>query len=171
MVASTKILKKKAIYRFIFSHSLVLYRIFPVDLIIWFVLSALPHGKESLRYAHGSEALGQHRTIASADLSGSFAPFLQFQKREIHTVFPRFWNFELAQNLSLSFLAELCGVALGVRIDPSDCLSPVFDMDAALLIKNQFSRNRRKSSGSRSVMCAPSGHSKRLLAMLTTQPS
>ena len=34
--------------------------------------------------------LGQHRTIASADLSGSFAPFLQFQKREIHTVFPRF---------------------------------------------------------------------------------
>ena len=56
--------------------------------------------------------LRQHRTIASADLSGSFAPFLQFQKREIHTVFPRFWNFELAQNLSLSFLAELCGVAL-----------------------------------------------------------
>ena len=36
----------------------------------------------------------------------------QFQKREIHTVFPRFRNFELAQNLSLSFLAELCGVAL-----------------------------------------------------------
>ena len=34
--------------------------------------------------------LRQHRTIASADLSGSFAPFLQFQKREIHTVFPRF---------------------------------------------------------------------------------
>ena len=57
-------------------------------------------------------ALRQHRTIASADLSGSFVPFLQFQKREIHTVFPRFWNFELAQNLSLSFLAELCGVAL-----------------------------------------------------------
>ena len=60
--------------------------------------------------------LGQHRTIASADLSGSFAPFLQFQKREIHTVFPRFWNFELAQNLSLSFLAELCGVALKMEI-------------------------------------------------------
>ena len=32
----------------------------------------------------------QHRTIASADLSGSFVPFLQFQKREIHTVFPHF---------------------------------------------------------------------------------
>ena len=50
--------------------------------------------------------------ITSADLSGSLAPVLQFQKREIHTVFPRFRNFELAQNLSLRFLAELCGVAL-----------------------------------------------------------
>ena len=35
-------------------------------------------------------SLRQHRTIASADLSGSFVPFLQFQKREIHTVFPHF---------------------------------------------------------------------------------
>ena len=56
--------------------------------------------------------LRQHRTITSADLSGSFAPVLQFQTRKIHTVFPRFRNFELAQNLSLRFLAELCGVAL-----------------------------------------------------------
>ena len=51
----------------------------------------------------------QHRTIASADLSGSFAPFLQFQKQEIHTVFPHFRNFELALNFSLRFLAELRG--------------------------------------------------------------
>ena len=64
--------------------------------------------------------LRQHRTIASADLSGSFAPFLQFQKREIHTVFPRFRNFELAQNLSLRFLAELCGVTLP-NIRAADC--------------------------------------------------
>ena len=56
--------------------------------------------------------LRQHRTITSADLSGSFAPVLQFQKRKIHTVFQRFRNFELAQNLSLKFLAELCGVAI-----------------------------------------------------------
>ena len=60
--------------------------------------------------------LRQHRTITSADLSGSLAPVLQFQKREIHTVFPRFRNFELAQNLSLRFLAELCGVALNISI-------------------------------------------------------
>ena len=51
--------------------------------------------------------LRQHRTIASADLSGSFAPFLQFQKREIHTVFPDFPNFLRKQNLSLSALADL----------------------------------------------------------------
>ena len=34
--------------------------------------------------------LRQHRTNASSDLSGSFAPVLQFQKWEIHTVFPHF---------------------------------------------------------------------------------
>ena len=65
-----------------------------------------------IKLSKRESVLRQHRTIASADLSGSFAPFLQFQKREIHTVFPRFWNFELAQNLSLRFLDELCGVAL-----------------------------------------------------------
>ena len=37
-------------------------------------------------------AIRQHRAIGSADLSGSFAPVPQFQKREIHTVFPRFRN-------------------------------------------------------------------------------
>lgn len=64
MVATTKILKKKAIYRFIFSPYLVLFRILPVDLTVWFVLSALPHGKESLRYAHGSEALGVRTPVS-----------------------------------------------------------------------------------------------------------
>lgn len=39
-------------------------------------------------------------------------PVPQFQKWETHTVFPHFWNFEPAQNISLSFLADLCGVAL-----------------------------------------------------------
>ena len=54
----------------------------------------------------------QHRTIASADISGSFAPILQFEKLEIHKVFLRFPNFILEQNLSPLSLAELCGVAL-----------------------------------------------------------
>ena len=64
MAVSTKILKKKAIYRFIFSHSLVCFRILPVDLTVWFVLSALPHGKESLRYAQGSESLGVRTPVS-----------------------------------------------------------------------------------------------------------
>ena len=62
---------------------------------------------------HGTMAdLRQHRTIASADISGSFAPILQFEKLEIHKVFLRFPNFILEQNLSLLSLAELCGAAL-----------------------------------------------------------
>ena len=54
----------------------------------------------------------QHRIIASADSSGSFAPILQFEKLEIHKVFLRFPNFILGQNLSLLPLAELCGAAI-----------------------------------------------------------
>ena len=54
----------------------------------------------------------QHRTIASADISGSFVPILQFEKLEIHKVFLRFPNFILEQNLSLLSLAELCGAAI-----------------------------------------------------------
>ena len=56
--------------------------------------------------------LRQHRTIASASLSRLFAPLLQFEKREIHTVFLRFPNFELGQKSWLSLLVKLCGVAL-----------------------------------------------------------
>ena len=56
--------------------------------------------------------LRQHRTIASATFAGSFAPILQFEKLEIHTVFLRFPNFILEQNLSSKPLAELCGVAI-----------------------------------------------------------
>ena len=54
----------------------------------------------------------QYRTIASAAFSGSFAPVLQFEKLEIHTVFLHFPNFILEQNLSPKALAELRGVAL-----------------------------------------------------------
>ena len=67
---------------------------------------ALP-GLISFRFS-----LGQHRTIVSASLSRLFAPLLQFEKREIHTVFLRFPNFELGQKSWLSLLVKLCGVAL-----------------------------------------------------------
>ena len=43
--------------------------------------------------------LRHHRTIASASLRRLFAPLLQFEKREIHTVFLRFPNFELGQKI------------------------------------------------------------------------
>jgi len=42
----------------------------------------------------------------SAVVSGSFAPTVQFEKLEIHTVFLRFSNFHLGQNLSLTTLAD-----------------------------------------------------------------
>ena len=38
---------------------------------------------------------------------GSFAPLVQFEKREIHTVFLRFSNFPSKQNLSPPPLADL----------------------------------------------------------------
>ena len=58
-----------------------------------------------------SIGLRQHHTIASASLSRLFAPLLQFEKREIQTVFLRFPNFELEQKSCLRLLAELCGDA------------------------------------------------------------
>ena len=50
----------------------------------------------------------------SASRSRLFAPLLQFEKREIHTVFLRFPNFELSQKSRLELLAKLCGVALEI---------------------------------------------------------
>ena len=37
---------------------------------------------------------------------------VQYEKREIHTVFLRFPNFELSPKTRLGLLAKLCGVAL-----------------------------------------------------------
>ena len=44
---------------------------------------------------------------SSAADSGSFTLTMQFEKLEIHTVFLRFPNFYLGQNLSLTALADL----------------------------------------------------------------
>ena len=56
--------------------------------------------------------LRQRRTIVPASLSRLFAPLLQFEKWEIHTVFLHFGDFELEQKYWLSLLVKLCGVAL-----------------------------------------------------------
>ena len=56
--------------------------------------------------------LRQRRAIVPASLSRLFAPLLQFEKWEIHTVFLHFSNFEVGQKSWLSLLVKLCGVAL-----------------------------------------------------------
>ena len=43
---------------------------------------------------------------------GSFPPILRFEKREIHTVFPRFSNLVLTKNLSPSTAADLIRTSL-----------------------------------------------------------
>ena len=56
--------------------------------------------------------LWQHRTMGTAGFGGSFAPIVQYEKWEIHPVFPHFSYFRLCQNLSPNLLAPLCGAAL-----------------------------------------------------------
>ena len=58
------------------------------------------------------KSLGQHRTMGAAGFSRSFVPIVQYEKWEIHPVFPHFPYFRLGQNLSPNLLATLCGVAL-----------------------------------------------------------
>ena len=54
----------------------------------------------------------QHRTMGAAGFRGSFNPIVQYEKWEIHPVFPHFPYFRLGQNLSLNLLIPLCGVAI-----------------------------------------------------------
>ena len=56
--------------------------------------------------------LRQPRTMGTAGFGGSFAPIVQYEKWEIHPVFPHFPYFRLCQNLSPNLLAPLCGAAL-----------------------------------------------------------
>ena len=64
------------------------------------------------RYCQIRIFLGQHRTMGTAGFGGSFAPIVQYEKWEIHPVFPHFSYFRLCQNLSPNLLAPLCGAAL-----------------------------------------------------------
>ena len=56
--------------------------------------------------------LRQHRTMGTAGFGGSFAPIVQYEKWEIHPVFPHFPYFRSGQNLSPNLLVPLCGAAL-----------------------------------------------------------
>ena len=50
--------------------------------------------------------------MGAAGFGGSFDPIVQYEKWEIHKVFPHFPYFRLGQNISPNLLAPLCGVAL-----------------------------------------------------------
>ena len=50
--------------------------------------------------------------MGTAGFGRSFAPIVQYEKWEIHPVFPHFPYFRLCQNLSPNLLAPLCGAAL-----------------------------------------------------------
>ena len=50
--------------------------------------------------------------MGAAGFDGSFPPIVQYEKWEIHTVFPHFSYFRLGQNLASNLLAPLCGVTL-----------------------------------------------------------
>ena len=47
----------------------------------------------------------------AAGFGRSFTPIVQYEKWEIHKVFPHFSYFRLGQNLLPNLLAPLCGVA------------------------------------------------------------
>ena len=53
--------------------------------------------------------------MGNAGFGGSFDPIVQYEKWEIHPVFPHFPYFRLCQNLSPNLLAPLCGVALNLK--------------------------------------------------------
>ena len=50
--------------------------------------------------------------MGTEGFGGAFAPIVQYEKWEIHPVFPHFPYFRLCQNLSPNLLAPLCGAAL-----------------------------------------------------------
>ena len=53
--------------------------------------------------------------MRTAGFGGSFVPIVQYEKWEIHPVFPHFPYFRSGQNLSPNLLAPLCGAALILR--------------------------------------------------------
>ena len=52
--------------------------------------------------------------MGAAGFGGSFAPIVQYEKWEIHPVFPHFPYFHSGQNLSPNLLTPLCGFAIKI---------------------------------------------------------
>ena len=68
--------------------------------------------------------------MGAAGFGGSFAPIVQYEKWEIHPVFPHFPYFRLDQNLSPNFLAPLCGVALELLNEQIQILDKLQEKEA-----------------------------------------
>ncbi|MCI6433164.1 MAG: hypothetical protein MR828_00045, partial [Clostridiales bacterium] len=68
------------------------------------------HGINHHFFGHAS--LGQHRTMGAAGFGGSFVPIVQYEKWEIHPVFPHFPYFRSGPILPPNLFAPLCGDAL-----------------------------------------------------------
>ena len=64
--------------------------------------------------------------MGAAGFGGSFAPIVQYEKWEIHKVFPHFPYFRLGQNISPNLLAPLCGVALTKNVIAADWFAMTF---------------------------------------------
>ena len=52
--------------------------------------------------------------MGAAGFGRSFAPIVQYEKWEIHKVFPHFSYFRLGQNLAPNLLVPLCAIALKI---------------------------------------------------------
>ena len=68
--------------------------------------------------------------MGNAGFGGSFDPIVQYEKWEIHPVFPHFPYFRSGQNPPPNLLAPLCGVALtiigiGFQGLPHDAAAPL----------------------------------------------
>ena len=66
--------------------------------------------------------------MGAAGFGGSFAPIVQYEKWEIHKVFPHFPYFRLEQNLAPNLLAPLRGVALKQKMSLHEKTHPCNDI-------------------------------------------
>ncbi len=80
----------------------------------------------------------QHRTMGAAGFGGSFAPIVQYEKWEIHPVFPHFPYFRSGQNLSSNLLAPLCGVAINYSDIYYAVKNPILQLRNLLKIRKSY---------------------------------
>ena len=83
--------------------------------------------------------------MGTAGFGGSFAPIVQYEKWEIHKVFPHFPYFRLGQNISPNLLVPLCGVAQKCHCTQKHIRAMTFLLccfQIRILVFSQSSRSR-----------------------------